>query len=85
VIHEVSSAASLNTSASDFFKVLCTESQGGKDLNAPAGQWIDVRDVATAHALALEKEDAGGQRMIVAAGTFTWNDVCEFTFLIISA
>ena len=30
--------------------------------------WVDVRDVALAHALVLEKPDAGGERIVVAAG-----------------
>lgn len=30
--------------------------------------WVDVRDVALAHALALEKPLAGGERIIIAAG-----------------
>ena len=31
--------------------------------------YVDVRDVAELHARALEKEEAGGQRFLVAAGT----------------
>ncbi|KZV64906.1 NAD-P-binding protein [Peniophora sp. CONT] len=30
--------------------------------------WIDVRDMALAHVLAAQKEDAGGQRIIISAG-----------------
>jgi hypothetical protein len=36
--------------------------------------WIDVRDLGLAHQLALEKEEAGGERLIVSAGTFKWQD-----------
>jgi nucleoside-diphosphate-sugar epimerase len=32
------------------------------------GSWVDVRDLGLAHALALEKEAAGGERIIVTAG-----------------
>ncbi|KZT51575.1 D-lactaldehyde dehydrogenase [Calocera cornea HHB12733] len=42
-----------------------------------AGFWIDVRDVATAHLLALQKEKAGGERILVAAGAFAWQDVYD--------
>jgi nucleoside-diphosphate-sugar epimerase len=31
--------------------------------------WIDVRDLAEAHVISLEKEAAGGERIIVSAGT----------------
>jgi nucleoside-diphosphate-sugar epimerase len=58
----------LNTSAASFYKVLLTEGSGGLPLDTPGGQWIDVRDVASAHVLSLEKEDAGDQRMIIAFG-----------------
>ena len=34
------------------------------DLN----EWIDVRDAAVGHVLALEKADAGGERIIISAG-----------------
>jgi nucleoside-diphosphate-sugar epimerase len=30
--------------------------------------WVDVRDLGLAHALALEKGPAGGERIIVSAG-----------------
>lgn len=36
--------------------------------------WIDVRDLGLAHQLALEKEAAGGERLIVSGGTFKWQD-----------
>ena len=36
------------------------------DLNS----WVDVRDTALGHVLALEKEAAGGQRIITASGAF---------------
>ncbi|KII86217.1 hypothetical protein PLICRDRAFT_114413 [Plicaturopsis crispa FD-325 SS-3] len=36
--------------------------------------WVDVRDLADAHRLALEKSEAGGGRIIVSAGSFLWQD-----------
>jgi nucleoside-diphosphate-sugar epimerase len=36
--------------------------------------WIDVRDIADAHVASIEKEAAGGERMIVTAGEFLWHD-----------
>lgn len=30
--------------------------------------WVDVRDLSEAHAVALEKQEAGGQRILVATG-----------------
>ena len=34
--------------------------------------WVDVRDVALGQALALERPEAGNERIIVAAGVFKW-------------
>ncbi|KAH9930002.1 uncharacterized protein B0H18DRAFT_1117073 [Fomitopsis serialis] len=36
--------------------------------------WVDVRDVAEAHVLAFQKEDAGGQRIIASEGSWKWQD-----------
>lgn len=36
--------------------------------------WIDVRDIADAHVLAIETQAAGGERVIVSAGEFVWKD-----------
>ncbi|CAL1708192.1 unnamed protein product [Somion occarium] len=36
--------------------------------------WADVRDVARAHILALQVEQAGGKRLIINAGPFKWQD-----------
>jgi len=32
--------------------------------------WVDVRDLADAHVKALEKEAAGGERIIISQGKF---------------
>lgn len=47
---------------------------------AQSSGWIDVRDLGEAHVRALEKEAAGGERIIVSAGQFTWQDWSEYTF-----
>ena len=36
--------------------------------------YIDVRDVALAHVVALEKEEAAGQRIIVSDDATTWQE-----------
>ena len=38
-----------------------------------ANNYIDVRDVALAHVLALETPEAGGERIVVAKQNFTWH------------
>ncbi|CAD1813522.1 putative NADPH-dependent methylglyoxal reductase GRP2 [Candida parapsilosis] len=41
------------------------------------GNWIDVRDVAKAHVVAFENPKAAGQRLILAAGTFTEQSIVD--------
>jgi nucleoside-diphosphate-sugar epimerase len=38
------------------------------------GVWIDVQDIASAHIASIEKEAAGGERIIVTAGAFVWHE-----------
>jgi nucleoside-diphosphate-sugar epimerase len=47
--------------------------KGSKDENTLASlgnAWVDVRDLADAHRLAIEKDAAGGERIIVCGGTY---------------
>ncbi|KAI0819665.1 NAD dependent epimerase/dehydratase [Trametes gibbosa] len=37
------------------------------------GTWVDVRDFAQAHILALTKPEVGGERFIITAGPFLWS------------
>lgn len=39
--------------------------------------WIDVRDLAQAHVLAIQKQEAGGERIIVSEGPYKWQDFGE--------
>jgi nucleoside-diphosphate-sugar epimerase len=48
-------------------------SQSDQELLTGSG-WVDVRDLATAHRLALEKPAAGGERLIVTAESYHWQD-----------
>lgn len=39
--------------------------------------WVDVRDLALAHVLALTKEKAANERFFVVEGYFTNREICE--------
>lgn len=73
VLHEVKEHTLLNSSMHEWF---FTVFKGVKDKAALSSGscWIDVRDLALAHALALTKAPAGGERIIVSAGPYTWQD-----------
>ncbi|KAG8900558.1 methylglyoxal reductase (NADPH-dependent) gre2 [Tulasnella sp. 403] len=62
IIHEVPSAEALNTSVAMFHKATTiTDGQepSRERLTNPAGNWVDVRDVATVHVAALSHQAAG--------------------------
>ncbi|BFZ57209.1 Glycine-rich RNA-binding protein 2, mitochondrial [Savitreella phatthalungensis] len=73
-IHKISSVDSINTSVALLFKYF-------KDPNADipppmtAQAYVDVRDVAKAHILALEKPEAAGKRFITSSGQASWAGV----------
>lgn len=50
-----------------------------KDAIPPTGifLWVDVRDLALAHCLAMEKKEAGGQRFFITAGHFNHKQMVE--------
>ena len=47
--------------------------------DAYRGEWVDVRDIALAHALAIQKEAAGGERIIVSGGPYKFPEWSEST------
>ena len=48
-------------------KVVADTPKTKEDLSE-SNSWVDVRDTALGHVLALENDAAGGQRIITAAG-----------------
>ncbi|KAJ7589009.1 hypothetical protein C8J56DRAFT_1075343 [Mycena floridula] len=71
-IHEVATLKSLNTSTALWYKAVFTEEE--VDIMKWKWTWVDVRDLAEAHMLSLEKEAAGGERLILVAGEFWFDD-----------
>ncbi|KAJ6535745.1 hypothetical protein B0H19DRAFT_963478 [Mycena capillaripes] len=71
-IHEGSTPDALNTSARQFFSML-TEPSSPATLHS-GSCWVDVRDLGRAHVLALLSASAGGERIIVSAGPYVWQD-----------
>lgn len=50
-----------------------------KDGCPPTGTylWVDVRDLALAHVLAMEKPEAAGERFFITAGKFCNREMAE--------
>ncbi|TIA87115.1 hypothetical protein E3P99_03387 [Wallemia hederae] len=73
---QITSPANLNTSTAMFYDFINGKT---KSLSAPAGNYVDVRDVAMTHILALSIEEAGGERFLCNSdkGGFTWQEVAD--------
>jgi nucleoside-diphosphate-sugar epimerase len=79
-IHDVEGPDSLNSSSILFYNAVVKNNFFGADLlTSPSHAWVDVRDVAAAHIRALETPSAAGERIIVSAGSWVWQDMSEST------
>jgi len=76
LIHQTSSLATLNEASALFLKRV-TNPPIQAHLPGVSGNLVDVRDVALAHALALESDKAGGERFIVSNGPFAWQQITD--------
>lgn len=74
-IHEIKSLADLNTSSEMWYENVVKNTSNDPDLGKSVGCYVDVRDVALANVLALEKEAAGGERILASVASFTWQDM----------
>ncbi|KAF8873079.1 D-lactaldehyde dehydrogenase [Infundibulicybe gibba] len=72
-IHDVSTPDSLNATANEWYRSLLEEGYPDS-IWMDKSTWVDVRDVAEAQVRALEREEAGGERIMVSAGRYTWQD-----------
>lgn len=86
-MHEIKDVSALNTSNFLLRRALLTKPDKGdekplpssseKESSAFVGNFIDARTVGIAHTRALQKEEAGGNRFIISAGPFCWQDVYD--------
>ncbi|KAJ3841294.1 D-lactaldehyde dehydrogenase [Lentinula raphanica] len=79
ITHEVSTPSALGLTAGQFYDIVVDHSAdaGGKtpeELRSTGNCWVDVRDLAEAQVLALQKHDAANERVIVSAGAFVWQE-----------
>lgn len=70
VVHHLASLDSINTSNE---RIVALVQGKWKDAVPDTGvfAWVDVRDVALAHVLAIEKPALGGKRLFATAGYFS--------------
>ena len=76
IVQPISNAADINTSNSFVYNLL-----SGKHVVElpPTGPfyWVDVQTVALVHALAVERSDAVGRRILVTTGTYSNKVICD--------
>lgn len=74
VVHHLSSLAAINTSNGRFVDLV--QGRWASEI-PPSGVflWVDVRDVALAHANAMERPEAAGQRFFVTAGYYSNREI----------
>lgn len=70
MIHAIEKLQDLNTSNLEWYGVLYENAKDGEAAAISKYSWVDVRDVAEAHVVALEKPEAGGERILFSAGKF---------------
>jgi hypothetical protein len=68
-IHEITGGPDgLNTSLKSFYDVIVSDEPKTQELLSYSNSWVDVRDTALGHVLALQKEAAAGERIIICSG-----------------
>lgn len=74
---EVPSQTALNTSLQFYWMSVIADVPRTREQLTAAVPFADVRDMAEAHVLALEKEKAAGERIFITCGTYVWQDLID--------
>lgn len=75
-LFDSNATGSLNTSCEYINDIVHSTPETKLDMSI-AGGYIDVRDVARAHLVAFQKEEAVGKRLVLCAGRFTLVDIAQ--------
>ncbi|KAK0188281.1 D-lactaldehyde dehydrogenase [Armillaria mellea] len=73
-INEVSNPQSLGYATNEWYNIVVSGDMRHEDMATEGHCWVDVRDLAEAHMRALFVDAAGGERIIVSAGPYVWQD-----------
>ncbi|KAH8114298.1 hypothetical protein DFH11DRAFT_1508933, partial [Phellopilus nigrolimitatus] len=76
ILHEVALPAALNSSVALFYEAILMQKKTPEELAKVQVLWVNVHDVSLGHVRALEVPAAGGQRFILTASVFIWQDWC---------
>ncbi|OSD07837.1 NAD-P-binding protein [Trametes coccinea BRFM310] len=73
-IHDVDVPENLNESAREWYLNVVKGKLDNDALATVGASHVDVRDLALAHTLALQKPEVAGERIIISAGAWKWQD-----------
>lgn len=76
VVHYINDLDGLNTSNERIRDIAFGKAKDGCPLTG-VFLWVDVRDLALAHVLAMEKPEAAGQRFLVSPGHYSNKDIVK--------
>ncbi|KAJ3046283.1 methylglyoxal reductase (NADPH-dependent) gre2 [Rhizophlyctis rosea] len=79
-IHNIPSADSIPTSLQLLYKYIASDPKWKVTAVQPSTgfqAFVDVRDVAKAHVEALIRPEAGGERFLLSAANFSWQEVAN--------
>ncbi|PCH42479.1 NAD(P)-binding protein [Wolfiporia cocos MD-104 SS10] len=76
-LHEVNSIDGLNASMDIWYRIVFKNLHDPIKLSTEGNEYTDVRDLADAHVLTLQKQEAAGSRIIVSQGCIKWQDWVE--------
>ncbi|GJE99866.1 NAD(P)-binding protein [Phanerochaete sordida] len=73
-LHDVAKPEQLNASMLAFWDAVIKGNKTMEQFAVEGQSWVDVRDIAHAIALTLQRSEAGGERIIVSAGPWNWQN-----------
>lgn len=85
VLHQMKDVNALNQSNALLRKAIRNPNLDPDATGAFLGNFIDVRTVADAHVKAVQVPEAAGNRFIISAGPFSWQDACRHLFILLYA
>jgi nucleoside-diphosphate-sugar epimerase len=77
VVHHLASLETINTSNARVVDLVQGKWKNEIPPTGVAWLWIDVRDCALAHVIAMEKKAAGGKRLFTTAGYFSHKEIAD--------
>lgn len=77
VVHHLATLDNINTSNERIVALLQGKWKEEIPPTGPVQFWVDVRDAARAHVLAMDRPEAGGKRLLTTAGYFSNREILD--------